>query len=125
MKYTSRSIKGHGRGAGLGFPTINMRIPEDLPLSVKDGIYAAWVTIRKVKFPAALYYGKSATFNGTEHSLEVYLIDEKSLYIQPDEPIEFEVVSFIRGDEKFDTVEQLVLHMGYDIEKIREILKLK
>ena len=37
-------IRGAGRGKGLGYPTINVRL-EDVPDEIEEGVYAGWITI--------------------------------------------------------------------------------
>ncbi|MBI5619675.1 riboflavin kinase, partial [Candidatus Gottesmanbacteria bacterium] len=73
MKITSRQIKGKGRGKLLGFPTINLEIPEGLTL--KEGIWAVWVTIAGKRYGGALHFGPVPTFREREKSLEVFLLD--------------------------------------------------
>ena len=73
MKFESTHIKGKGRGKPMGFPTINLKIPDGFEL--KDGIYAAKVNIEKKVFKGALHYGPVPTFSEEEKSLEVYLIE--------------------------------------------------
>lgn len=41
--FTANVIKGKGRGKELGFPTINLAVPENFNL--KPGIYACWVKL--------------------------------------------------------------------------------
>ena len=72
MIFESTHIKGKGRGKPMGFPTINLEIPENFKL--KNGIYAAKVTIENKTFVAALHYGPVPTFGDLQKSLEVYLI---------------------------------------------------
>jgi len=73
MKFESIHIKGKGRGKPMGFPTINLKIPNNFKL--KDGIYTAKVTIDSKVFISALHYGPVPTFNEQKKSLEVYLIE--------------------------------------------------
>ena len=123
MKFKTKTVKGHGRGKGLGFPTINMVVPENIPLVMQQGVYAAHAFIKDEKYNGALYYGTSPTFGETETVLEIYLLDTAGFYIGEDEPIEIEAVKFIRGVETFGLPELLIVQMEKDIEKIRAILK--
>ena len=64
MQFESTHIKGKGRGKPMGFPTINLKIPENFEL--KDGIYAAKVVIENITFVGALHYGPVPTFSEQE-----------------------------------------------------------
>ncbi len=123
VKFKTISKKGKGRGTFLGFPTINLVIPSGLPSAIQEGIYAAKVSLKENDYKAALYYGTTPTFDDKEHSLEVYLLDEKAIVVPEGTEVSFEIVKFVRGVEKFDTPEQLVRKMNEDVLKVREILK--
>ena len=45
MQFESTHISGKGRGKPMGFPTINLKIPENFKL--KNGVYAVKVSIEK------------------------------------------------------------------------------
>ncbi len=123
MRFTTTTIKGHGRGKFLGFPTINMIIPESLTFSMKHGVYAARAKVKDEKYIGALYYGPAPVFKEKQAALEIYLIDTTNFYMNHDEEIEIEAVKFIRGVEDFGLPELLVEQMKKDVEQIREILK--
>ena len=123
MKFKTRTVKGHGRGKGMGFPTINMIVPENIPLQLRQGVYAARATVKDETYDGALYYGPAPTFNQTSSALEIYLIDIVSFYVGENEPIEIEAVKFIRGVESFGLPELLIVQMEKDVEEIRKVLK--
>ncbi len=123
LLFKTTSKKGKGRGKLLGFPTVNLVIPEKLPLVLADGIYAARATIKGEKYTAALYYGTVPTFDEADHTLEIYLIDTSHLNVFDDTEVEFEVVKFIRGVRKFDSPELLIYQMKQDVAAIKEIVK--
>ena len=75
------------------------------------------------KYKAALFFGTTPTFDDDEHTLELYLIDAGNhILIFPGTAVEFEVVKFIRGVQKFDSPELLVRQMAKDVEEIKIIL---
>jgi len=123
MIFISKQIKGHGRGQKIGFPTINLSIPEGLLLD--DGIYAAWVVINNRTYKGALHYGPIPTFGDKEQNLEIYLLDVTSDNVPDTEGIEIEVdiVSYLRDVKKFLNVEDLSLQIDSDVKKIRTILE--
>ncbi len=122
MKFHSTAIRGHGRGKGLGFPTINLVVPSEVALSLGKGIYASRVKIGDEVYGGALYFGPASTFGETENQLEVYLIDSVMISVEPGEEVEVEVVRFIRPPEAFSGPELLVMKMEEDVEKVRKAL---
>ncbi|MDD5068170.1 MAG: riboflavin kinase [Candidatus Pacebacteria bacterium] len=122
LLFKTTSKTGKGRGKLLGFPTVNLVIPDELSLTMQEGIYAARATIKDQKYKAALYFGTVPTFEDVDHTLELYLIDADHPIIFAGEAVEFEVVKFIRGVQKFDSPELLVRQMQKDVEAIKSIL---
>ena len=122
-KFKTKTVKGHGRGKKLGFPTVNMVVPENIPLIMQQGVYAARAKIKDEMYNGALYYGTSPTFDEKEIVLEIYLLDTVGFYLGPDEIVEVEVVKFIRGVESFGLPELLILQMKKDVAQIQAILK--
>ncbi|MDD4989151.1 MAG: riboflavin kinase [Candidatus Pacebacteria bacterium] len=123
LLFNTTSKKGKGRGKLLGFPTVNLVIPERLSTSIQDGIYAAYAKVKGEKYKAALYYGTTPTFEDADHTLELYLIDAENPLIFENEAVEFEVVKFIRGVQKFDSPELLVRQMRKDVMEIKIALE--
>ena len=124
MKFKTTTISGHGRGKELGYPTVNMLIPEDVPLFLTQGIYAAKAVIKGEKYFGALFYGPTPTFGEKDMSLEIYLFDTLNFHAGPGEEIEIETVKYVRDVMKFDLPELLVNQMDKDVDLIRKILKI-
>ena len=120
--FTSKKIKGKGRGKKMGFPTINLAIPKKL--SIVDGIYAVRVHIGRTSYAGALHFGATPVFGEKKKSLEVYLLDVKDL---PNakvvgKNIEVEVVRRVRPVMNFATPRLLVDQIALDVAHIRSIL---
>jgi riboflavin kinase/FMN adenylyltransferase len=110
---------GAGRGAGLGFPTINLEgIDTLVPL---DGVYAglAWVAGQPPAWPAACNIGPNPTFDEHARKVEAHLLDfNGDLYGQP---IEIDFLERLRGTKKFSGLDELLKQIHADIEKTRLI----
>lgn len=117
MKYSSRVIAGKGRGKGIGFPTFNLEIPDDL--SEKNGIYAGAVTINNKIYPGAFHYGPIPTFDEVKTSLEVYVLDYSDL--NKVEKIDFELKSYLREIKRFNAPKKLRVQIESDVSKTRKI----
>lgn len=122
MLFQSKQIRGKGRGHQVGFPTINL-VVDDLVL--EQGIYAAWVTINHKVYKGALHYGAIPTFDQTQKTMEVYLLDvtDENVPDTEDVLIEVDIVERLRGVIKFDDVESLAIQIDLDVKNVRNILK--
>ena len=118
MQFESTHISGKGRGKPMGFPTINLKIPENFKL--KNGVYAVKVSIEKKIFKGALHYGPVPTFEELQKSLEVYLIELNGYEVEDLEGklIKVEVIKYLRDIKKFRLVEDLVRQIEEDVRQI-------
>lgn len=129
MKFESTHIKGKGRGKPMGFPTINLKIPENFEL--KDGIYAAKVMVESMTFKGALHYGPVPTFAEQEKSLEVFLIEVTNedlisygMENLDDKLITVEIIKYLRPIIKFSLVEDLVKQIEKDVKNINGVFNI-
>ena len=110
-------IKGAQRGRDLGFPTANVLIDQEIP----QGIYISRMTIDDRIFPSVTFIGNATTFGESDVKSETYILDfNQDMY---DKMVAIELREFIRGNEKFESVEKLVIQMNEDIEKARNYFK--
>ncbi len=111
---------GHGRGQGLGFPTLNLEPSE--PLDRPQGVYAGYVLIGDARHPAAFHYGPIPTFDETDLSLEAHLLD----IALPERPgtVRFELKDYIRPIRRFSGPEELALQVARDVQAVRRRLNL-
>lgn len=120
MKFKSTQIKGKGRGKLLGFPTINLEIPQSLEL--KDGIYAIKVSNSGKDFIGAMHYGPIPVFQEDDKTLEFFLIDTSENDIPKSPEFEVEVIKFLRPVMSFENKEKLVEQIKKDVEATRLVL---
>ncbi|MGE2734051.1 bifunctional riboflavin kinase/FAD synthetase [Mycolicibacterium vaccae] len=123
-------VRGDGRGRGLGFPTANVAPPMYSAIPA-DGVYAAWFTVLGhgpvvgtvtpgKRYQAAVSVGTNPTFSGRTRTVEAFVLDTSAdLYGQH---VAVDFVARLRGQEKFDSVDDLVAAMGADTERARAIL---
>jgi riboflavin kinase / FMN adenylyltransferase len=115
-------VEGDRRGRELGFPTANVALTPDTCLPA-DGIYAGRFRGADGRWrPAAISLGRRPTFYADqEHSLlEAYLLDfDGDLY---GEDVAVQFVEHLRGEQRFDSVDDLVAQMHRDCDRAREIL---
>lgn len=112
-------VEGEKLGRKLGYPTANLK-PVLAQVIPADGIYAVWVEWRGRRWKGACSIGVRPTVGGTQHTIEVYLLDfSGNLY---GEKVSVEFVARLRDEIKFDTLEALVQQMERDVEKAEEVL---
>lgn len=113
--------KGAGRGHQLGFPTINIKVPAE-KLLPHPGVYAGRVFVEGSSWDAAAYIGQRPTFGETETVVEAHLLEFNGLIPQGTKAT-LELLSFIRPDRKFESVEALVAQMSQDVQAVKARLK--
>jgi riboflavin kinase/FMN adenylyltransferase len=93
-------VHGDGRGRELGFPTANVAITETM-LMPSEGIYAGHLVRERngERLPAAIFAG--------------------DLY---GEPVRVQFEHRIRGDRRFDSVEELAAQLSRDCDEARRLL---
>lgn len=119
---SGKIVEGYQVGRTIGFPTANMKVWEKYKVVPLLGVYAAWVHYEKRVLEGMLYIGKRPTLhNDPEISVEVNIFDfDDDLY---NHSLTVELIDFIRGDEKFTNVEDLIKSIHRDKENVRKRLK--
>lgn len=106
---------GDKRGREIGFPTVNL-VPDEHDCVPGHGVYAAFTN----GMPSAVNVGVRPTF-GTGRGLlvESHILDfSGDLYGQT---VEVAFLERLRGERRYDSVEDLVKQMRTDVEWAREI----
>jgi riboflavin kinase/FMN adenylyltransferase len=115
-------MEGDRRGRELGFPTANVALAPDTCLPA-DGIYAGRFRAEDGRWrAAAISLGRRPTFYASqEYSLlEANVLDfDGDLYGQS---VGVQFVERLRGEQRFNSVDDLVAQMQRDVAAAREIL---
>ena len=108
-------VEGDRRGRELGFPTANI-VPSDELVYPGHGVYAAFANGQ----PAAVNVGVRPTFEtGRGMLVESYLIDyDGDLYGRT---LRVAFIARLRGEKRFESVEDLVAQMHRDVEEARDL----
>ncbi|MGW0563812.1 bifunctional riboflavin kinase/FAD synthetase [Streptomyces sp. NPDC003016] len=114
-------VRGAQRGRELGYPTANV---ETLPHTAipADGVYAGWLTAEDEKMPAAISVGTNPQFDGTERTVEAYAIDRVGLDLYGLH-VAVDFLAYVRGQEKFGSIEALLEAIGADVKRSRELIE--
>ena len=116
---TGRVVQGNHLGRTLGFPTANLQIERRRP-SVR-GIFAVRVRgAGEAPLPGVASLGTRPTVDGEHTLLEAHVFDfSGDLYGRE---IEVEFVAKLREEERFSSLDALVVQMHKDAAQAREIL---
>ncbi|WP_077326213.1 riboflavin biosynthesis protein RibF [Virgibacillus siamensis] len=112
-------IDGEKRGREIGYPTANIQINPDALLP-KTGVYAVKVQYKNETYEGMASLGYNPTFEGDldKPSAEVNIFDyNNDLY---GEELIMEWHKFIRDEEKFDNVDELIRQIEDDERVIRD-----
>jgi riboflavin kinase/FMN adenylyltransferase len=113
-------VRGDGRGRQLGYPTANVRTERYAAIPA-DGVYAGRVVLAGKRLPAAISIGTKPTFEGREHAVEPYILDfDEDIY---GDELGVEFTERLRGQERFDRIEDLVAQIGRDVARSRELVQ--
>ncbi|HNY62216.1 MAG TPA: riboflavin kinase [Bacteroidales bacterium] len=104
-------IHGLKRGKEFGFPTANILL-DQTDATIEPGVYATELTLDNEKHQGMLYVGTRPTLNLSKRSVEIHIFNfNRSIYgIQ----IQFYVLKKIRGDQRFNSIEELIAQIEND-----------
>lgn len=114
-------IHGAKRGRELGYPTANIAL--DPGCGLRHGIYAVRVLIDGAPFAGVASFGRRPMFDNGAPLLEVFVLDFSSDLYGKTLRVAFE--AFLRGEEKFDSLEALIRQMDADQAEARRILEMQ
>ena len=111
-------VHGDKRGRHLGYPTANLRL--DPGCGLKQGIYAVRVGIGAERYGGVASFGRRPMFDNGAVLLEVFIFDfSGDLYGRT---IDVAFIGWIRPEEKFASVDDLIHRMDEDSRQARRAL---
>jgi riboflavin kinase/FMN adenylyltransferase len=112
-------VRGDQRGRELGYPTANVDCGEHAAIPA-DGVYACWFLHRGRLRASAVSVGTNPTFSGRQRTVEAFVLDaDEDLY---GERVAVDFVDHVRGMDRFDSVDELLVAMDGDVARTRELL---
>ncbi|GGG85967.1 riboflavin biosynthesis protein [Parapedobacter pyrenivorans] len=138
FQLTGKVIRGNQLGRNIGYPTANLQVQESHKLIPAYGIYAVEALIVEpadIKTgpyvpnpPASIvkgmgYIGTRPTVDGISRSIEVHLFDfSGDIYGQT---LRVKFLHFVRHDQWFDTMQEMIDQMAVDEQQIKELFNRK
>lgn len=118
---TGEIVKGKGLGRQLGYPTANLSLESADKLIPKNGVYVVQANLSKTTVYGVMNIGINPTVSGENKTIEIHFIDfSKDLY---GEQIQVQLLSRIRDEHKFDSVDSLKEQIGKDKAMALEMIK--
>src|ERR1700744_4552050 len=113
---TGKVNRGDQIGRTIGYPTANILIEENYKLIPSDGIFAVKVYLDGKEYKGMGYIGQRPTINGMTRNIEVNIFDfNQDIYSHA---IRMELLHYVRGDVKFESLEQLTKQLAKDKEDV-------
>lgn len=119
---TGMVVHGAQRGRELGYPTANLA-QDATGFVPADGVYAGWLVRTErggERLPAAISVGTNPTFDGTQRTVEAYVLDRTDLDLY-DEVVTVAFTQRLRGNVRFESVDELIVQMGRDVQQARRL----
>ena len=115
-------IHGDARGRKLGFPTLNVKIPEG-KLALSNGVYAVNAVIDGVRYASVTNVGVRPTFGLEDKGVvaEAFLLNAAGNFYGENAKLEF--IEMLREERRFDSAEALKEQISRDIGQAEKILK--
>ncbi len=118
---TGKVVDGKRLGTKIGFPTANIDVLEDYKLIPKTGVYIVKSIIDGTTVYGMMNIGNRPTVNGTNETIEIHFFNFNSnIYNQN---LTIELLYFLRDEQKFDSVNDLVIQLKKDKEISLNYLK--
>ncbi len=113
-------VNGKQLGGKIGYPTANINIKETYKLIPKTGVYIVSSKIQGVDIYGMMNIGNRPTVGGNHQTIEVHFFDfNANLYQQQ---LTIELLYFLRDEQKFDSIEHLILQLKKDEQTARDFI---
>ena len=110
--FSGNVVHGNNIGKTISFPTANIKIDAPYKLVPKNGVYIVKTIIDNQITFGMMNIGYNPTFNGKQKSIEIHFINfNKNIYHKN---LTIEMISRIRNEIKFNTVEDLKKQLEQD-----------
>ena len=111
---TGNIIRGNKIGSKIGFPTINIKVDENLCL--KTGVYVGYIEVGNEEYRAVINWGKRPTVDGKNKVLEIHIIEgfNEKAFLENEKPKVY-FLHYVRNEIKFKNIHQLKEQIKKDI----------
>ena len=115
---SGRVRHGDKRGRSIGFPTLNLRVPQHIAL--RRGVYAVQIQgLAEQPLQGVANLGARPTVHGVENRLEVHVFDfQQQVY---GKHICVEPLAYLRDEQKFASLTDLQTQIAQDAAQARQL----
>ena len=113
-------VAGDARGRLLGFPTLNVDVPDARKLLPPDGVYAVQVEGSRGRFDGMMNLGGRPTFDDERRRIEAHLFDAEGDFYGDRVDVAF--VARLRDTMRFPGPDALVAQLRRDADAARRAL---
>ena len=111
---TGKVVYGEGLGKKMNFPTANIKIKENYKIIPKNGVYLVKTALNSNIYFGMMNIGVRPTVGGKNKSLEIHFFNFKdNIY---NRTVSIEIISKIRDEEKFSSIDELKIQLKKDEE---------
>jgi riboflavin kinase / FMN adenylyltransferase len=119
--FEGKVVAGDKLGRTLGYPTANLEYTDPDKIHLGEGVFAVTVEINSVQKKGMLSIGTRPTLNDTIERIEVNIFDfDENIY---GKKIKVSVKKYLRPQEKFDSLADLMTQLTNDKVATIEALK--
>ena len=113
--------RGKGLGKKFNYPTANLKIEEDYKLIPAKGVYVVQATLANERVYGMMSIGTNPTVGGSDLTIETFFFDfDANLY---DQHLQIELLTRIRDEKKFNSVDELIAAMKADERFSRDFIQ--
>ena len=113
--------RGKGLGKKFNYPTANLKIEEDYKLIPAKGVYVVQATLANERVYGMMSIGTNPTVGGSDLTIETFFFDfHANLY---DQHLQIELLTRIRDEKKFNSVDELIAAMQADERFSRDFIQ--
>lgn len=120
--YQIRGVVQRGKQRGsreIGYPTANLHVSED-DLVPRRGVYVCQVVSDNVCYGGVINIGYNPTFSEQTLVAETHIFDfNRDIY---GKPIKVNLIKFLRGEEKYNSVDELSRQISIDVAQAKQVL---
>jgi len=118
----STVINGKRLGRKLGFPTANLRMPDDLMMP-QNGVYLTKTIVQDSEYYSITNVGQNPTFKNHPYRIETFIIDfDENIY---DKEIKVCFLKKIRDEKKFENLDELKKQIYNDTNCAKKFISAK
>ena len=112
--FEGKVVEGDKLGRQLGYPTANLEYTDKEKIHLGHGVYAVYIEINRVVRKGMLSIGNRPTLLHSDEKIEVNIFDwDEEIYGQT---LRVVVKKYLRGQEKYDSLEALIRQLHKDKE---------